>query len=133
MTNISARRDRSVVTLSVIPSAKYCWLGSLLRLAKGSTTIDKRGAPRGCGAGAKAAAAGTLESRALGRQSHQALMPSKSTAPTTAAVRAITDRPRSGGATGTLDTAGSPIATCGVETEINAASVSGRVTGPTRR
>src|SRR6516165_3256007 len=42
-------RDRSVVRSSVMPSAKYCWLGSLLRLAKGSTTIDRRGATS-CGA-----------------------------------------------------------------------------------
>src|SRR6516164_4972671 len=33
---------------SVTPSAKYCWPGSLLRLAKGSTTIDRRGATSGC-------------------------------------------------------------------------------------
>src|SRR5215467_13049854 len=44
MTNICARRDRSVVTSSVIPSAKYCWSRSLLRLVNGSTTIDRRGA-----------------------------------------------------------------------------------------
>ena len=41
---MSAIRDRSVVRSSVIPSAKYCCSGSLLRLAKGSTTIDRRGA-----------------------------------------------------------------------------------------
>src|SRR4051812_42399176 len=41
-------RDRSVVRSSVIPSAKYCWSGSLLRLAKGTTTIDRRGAAKGC-------------------------------------------------------------------------------------
>src|ERR1700738_1674150 len=40
-------RDRSVVRSSVIPSAKYCCSGSLLRLAKGSTTIDRRGATAG--------------------------------------------------------------------------------------
>src|SRR6202035_2947747 len=40
-------RDRSVVRSSVTPSAKYCCSGSLLRLAKGSTTIDKRGATAG--------------------------------------------------------------------------------------
>ena len=45
---MSEIRDRSVVKSSVIPSAKYCWSGSLLRLVKGSTTIDKRGATRGC-------------------------------------------------------------------------------------
>src|SRR5215469_15800196 len=41
-------RDRSVVRSSVIPSAKYCCSGSLLRLANGSTIIDKRGAVGGC-------------------------------------------------------------------------------------
>src|SRR5438309_3200298 len=40
-------RERSVVRSSVTPSAKYCCSGSLLRLAKGSTTIDKRGATAG--------------------------------------------------------------------------------------
>src|SRR6516162_7155797 len=45
---MSEIRDRSVVKSSVIPSAKYCWSGSLLRLVKGSTTIDRRGATRGC-------------------------------------------------------------------------------------
>src|SRR6516165_8094608 len=37
-------RERSVVRSSVIASAKYCWSGSLPRLANGSTTIDSRGA-----------------------------------------------------------------------------------------
>src|SRR6478672_11511201 len=37
-------RDRSVVKSSVIPSARYSWPGSLLRLLNGSTTIDSRGA-----------------------------------------------------------------------------------------
>src|ERR1700745_1329126 len=37
-------RERSVVRSSVTPSAKYCCSGSLLIFAKGSTTIDKRGA-----------------------------------------------------------------------------------------
>src|SRR5262252_10189011 len=44
MTNMFSSRDRSVVRSSVIPSAKYCWSGSLLRLVKGSTTIDSRSA-----------------------------------------------------------------------------------------
>src|SRR6266446_4730922 len=48
ITNMCASRDRSVVRSSVIPSAKYCWSGSLLRLANGNTTIDRRGARRGC-------------------------------------------------------------------------------------
>src|SRR5258708_34432059 len=37
-------RDTSVVRSSVMPSAKYSCSGSLLRLAKGSTTIDSRAA-----------------------------------------------------------------------------------------
>ena len=37
---MSGIRDRSVVRFPVIPSAKYCCSGSLLKLAKGSTTID---------------------------------------------------------------------------------------------
>ncbi len=45
---MSASRDRSVVRSSVIPSAKYCCSGSLLRLANGSTTIDRRGATAAC-------------------------------------------------------------------------------------
>jgi len=44
ITNMSAIRDRSVVRSSVIPSAKYCWSRSSLRLVKGSTTIERRGA-----------------------------------------------------------------------------------------
>src|SRR5215469_4375174 len=42
-------RERSVVRSSVIPSAKYSCSGSLLRLAKGSTTIERRGAGNGWG------------------------------------------------------------------------------------
>ena len=37
-------RDRSVVRSSVMPSARYSWPGSPLRLLNGSTTIDSRGA-----------------------------------------------------------------------------------------
>src|SRR5215472_6147527 len=44
---MSPSRDRSVVRSSVILSAKYCCSGSLLRLLKGSTTIDRRGATGG--------------------------------------------------------------------------------------
>ena len=44
ITSMSAIRDRSVVRSPVIPSAKYCCSGSLLKLVKGSTTIDRRGA-----------------------------------------------------------------------------------------
>src|SRR5215471_579473 len=47
MTNMSGSCDRLVVKSSVMPSAKYCCLGSSLRLANGSTTIDRRGAIMG--------------------------------------------------------------------------------------
>src|SRR5712691_53926 len=47
MTKLPAIRDRSVVRSSVTPSAKYCCSGSLLRLLKGSTTIDRRRAADG--------------------------------------------------------------------------------------
>jgi len=43
MTKLPPIRDRSVVRSSVIPSARYSWSGSLLRLVKGSTTIDRGG------------------------------------------------------------------------------------------
>src|SRR6266481_2536421 len=57
ITSMPAIRDRSVVRSSVIPSAKYPCSGSLLRLANGSTTIDRRGATRGCEIAAVGAAA----------------------------------------------------------------------------
>src|SRR6266446_6569140 len=67
-------RDRSVVTSSVIPSAKYCCSGSLLRLANGNTTIDRRRATMGC---AMDAAVGTAVTVCMGGelvtgQNHQA-------------------------------------------------------------
>jgi hypothetical protein len=49
ITSTPAIRDRSVVTSSVIPSAKYCCSGSLLKLVNGNTTIDNRGAAPGGG------------------------------------------------------------------------------------
>jgi hypothetical protein len=47
ITKLSAICDRSVVRSSVTPSAKYCCSRSSLRLAKGRTTIDKRGTADG--------------------------------------------------------------------------------------
>src|SRR5690349_11742132 len=38
---MSGIRERSVVRSPVIPSTKYCCSGSLLKLAKGSTTTDR--------------------------------------------------------------------------------------------
>src|SRR5215831_13235940 len=58
MTTMPAILDKSVVRSSVIPSTKYCWSGWLLRLAKGRTTIDRRGAERGCATDVAAATAG---------------------------------------------------------------------------
>src|SRR5215472_13656723 len=59
ITSIPAIRDRSVVRSSVIPSPKYCCSGSLLRLVKGSTTIDRRGATGGWEVGAANGTRGT--------------------------------------------------------------------------
>src|SRR6516162_5010280 len=70
ITNMSASRDRSVVRSSVIPSAKYCWSGSLWRLANGNTTIDRRGVRKGCeievAAGAVAIGVATAVARSEG-------------------------------------------------------------------
>src|SRR5215469_12995603 len=72
---MSAIRDRSVVRSSVIPSAKYCWSGSLLRLAKGRTAIDRRGAANGCAVELVAATATAPEGMEVvlgASQTHQA-------------------------------------------------------------
>src|SRR6266702_4232244 len=45
MTKLLGILDRSVVRFSVMPSAKYSCAVSPVRLAKGRTTIDRRGAP----------------------------------------------------------------------------------------
>ena len=66
ITNMPAIGDRSVVTSSVMPSAKYYCSGSLLRLANGSTTIDRRGAT-GWDIGAAGAPGASGSTRASGR------------------------------------------------------------------
>src|SRR5215217_4968899 len=48
MTKAPERRDRSLVTSSVIPSANQSWSELPLRLAKGNTTRDNRGTLIGC-------------------------------------------------------------------------------------
>src|SRR5712691_6837834 len=91
-------RDRSVVRSSVTPSAKYCWSGSLLRLANGNTTIDKRGATRGSAIDAAAGAPATVavgEDLVAG-QSHQPVTAMTSTAAAAAAIAATTLRRRRG-------------------------------------
>ena len=81
ITKLCLIRDRSVVRSSVIPSAKYCCSGSLLRLANGSTTIDRRGATRGCAIALGAAfavipgPAGTAASAGAGFVLHRATLP----------------------------------------------------------
>src|SRR5215469_16156431 len=94
---MSAIRDRSVVRSSVIPSAKYCWSGSLLRLANGSTTIDKRGAARGWAMDVVAAAAMIAEGVEVilgAGQNHQPITAMASTAATAAATGRTTLRRR---------------------------------------
>jgi len=68
-----AIRDRSVVRSSVIPSARYRCSGSLLRLEKGNTIIDKRGAV-GCVIDVliAAAVAGSVEEDLVPDQLHHA-------------------------------------------------------------
>src|SRR6516164_5161083 len=85
---MSVIRDRSVVKSSAIPSAKYCWSGSLLRLPKGSTTIDMCGAARGCATDVAAATPGVEAGFAAGH-SHHAPTATTSTA---AAIVAIATR-----------------------------------------
>src|SRR6266481_4342389 len=98
-----ASRDRSVVTSSVIPSAKYCCSGSLLRLAKGNTTIDRRGATRGCeiAVGAVATAVTVEVGVDLGvGQSHQAATAMTSAAAAVAVIAATALGRRRGASTG---------------------------------
>src|SRR5260370_11298466 len=85
-----ASRDRSVVRSSLSPSAKYCWLGSLLRLVKGSTTIDSRGATRGWGIDVAVAAtvAGGDREGLYAVHSHQATTAMTSAAAAAAAIAA---------------------------------------------
>src|SRR5262245_56215972 len=99
-----ASRDRSVVRSSVIPSAKYCCSGSVLRLANGSTTIDRRGAMAG---GESDAAAGVLATVGLGEDrvadhSDQVMAAMTSATAATAAVTRRTPRRRRDASAGTL-------------------------------
>src|SRR6516225_2595082 len=103
-------RDRSVVRSSVIPSAKYCCSGSLLRLANGSTTIDRRGATKGCGIGVAVAAltAGAVEVVVGAGQTHQVITAMASTVATVAAIGGTMLRRRRGAKFGTLAAGRSP-------------------------
>src|ERR1700736_1388818 len=96
-------RDRSVVRSSVIPSAKYCWSGSLLRLANGSTTIDRCGATKGCeiDVAAGATAAGGVEEDLVAGQPHQATAAMTSAPAVAMAARTVVRR--RGDTIGTLD------------------------------
>src|SRR5262249_1916316 len=87
ITSMCEIRERSVVRSSVITSAKYCWSGSLPRLAKGSTTIDRRGATKGCGIGVAVAAltAGAVGVVQGASQTHQMITAMASTVATVAA------------------------------------------------
>ena len=54
-------RDRSVVRLSVTPSTKYSCSGSPPMLAKGRTTMERRGGSCSFGAAAEGAGAALSE------------------------------------------------------------------------
>src|SRR5438270_2467329 len=116
MTSMCEIRDRSVVRSSVIPSAKYCCSGSLLRLAKGNTTIDSRGAIGGGGianlAGVVAMSAGA-GAVFVGGQSNQPVLVIAITATTDATIVEVAICRGCGAGTDTLVAA-------------NSATVSGR-------
>ena len=61
ITNEPEMRERSVVRLSVTPSTKYSCSGSPPMLAKGRTTMERRGGPALSGAEACGAGAGPAE------------------------------------------------------------------------
>ena len=92
------------------PSAKYCCSGSLLRLAKGSTTIDKRGATAGSVTdGAVCAisevvptAAGSVGEDLVNGQSHQAMTAITSAPAAAAAIARGAARRRRGAVASTL-------------------------------
>src|SRR5690349_9507267 len=100
-----------------MPSAKYCWSGSLPRLANGSTTIDRRGATAGCvievaagavGIGVAAAVAWSAgfpapEGEIDAGQNHHATQTTTSAAATTVPMMA---RPRRDGRAGNPGTGG---------------------------
>src|SRR5438132_10680060 len=129
---MSVMRDRSVVRSSVSPSAKYCWSGSLLRLAKGSTTIDKRGATRGSEIDAAAAISGAAAGFVVGQSDH-ALAPRTSTVPAAAAIAMLATRRRRGAATGMLDTGESAMASGGIGETTDGASAPACVTAAAKR
>src|SRR5271166_4054431 len=99
---MSEIRDRSVVRSSVIPSTKYCWSGSLLRLAKGSTTIDIRGATSGCAIDVAAAMAG-VGGGFVADNSHHAQAARTSAVPAAVAIATRVMARRCGGKIGVLD------------------------------
>src|SRR5713101_7420756 len=73
MTKLLGILDRSVVRFSVIPSAKYSCAGSPVMLAKGNTTMEKRGAPGGiAGLVMYHAAPATLTSKTTHAAAHAA-------------------------------------------------------------
>src|SRR5215472_11526836 len=97
-------RERSVVRSSVIPSAKYCWSGSLFKLTNGSTSIDKRGATKGCEIEVVvgALATGAIVADLIPGQNHQALTPITSAAAAPTAIAATAPLRRRGTTVGTL-------------------------------
>src|SRR6516165_1643149 len=106
-----AIRDRLVVRSSVIPSARYCCSGSLLRLENGNTIIDKRGAA-GCVIDVVVAAtvAGSVEEDLVRDQPHQATTARTSAANPAATTARGMDRRCRGVPGGTLVTGNSAIA-----------------------
>src|ERR1700719_3063797 len=125
-------RDRSVVTSSVIPSAKYCLSGLLLRLANGSTTIDRRGATKGCGTEAAATISGAVESFGSD-SSHHAPTPRRATAPTEAAIPIAETRCRRDTMVSVLNSGTSATASGRIGEAIDGGSAAACVTAATKQ
>src|ERR1700730_18033127 len=104
-----AIRDRFVVRSSVIPSAKHCCSESLLRLANGNATIDRRGATRRCAIDVAAATAGAGGDFVID-QNHHVLAAMTSAAAAAAPIAAGAKCLRRGASLSTFDAGRSAIA-----------------------
>src|SRR5215472_12023934 len=105
---MSMIRDRSVVRSSVIASAKNCWSGSLLKFAKGSTTIDKRGATRACEIDTAAGISGTAAGFVVGQNRHA--LAKRTSIQTAAAIAMLRTCQRGGATAGTPGASGPAVA-----------------------
>src|SRR5262249_17909799 len=81
----------------------YCCAGSLLRLVNGKTTIDRRGAMRGCAIDVAAATAAAVVGLVVGQSHHAPAATTRTAATAAAAISTAVRRPRRAAAIGTSD------------------------------